>query len=377
MTTQKLTGDLQPRETRGPSTHEVSSTILETQWDQFSRDGFLHLGQVLDGDAIDRLTARADDLAHGRIVNSAVQMQLDTGGTYDSLPEAVDSFEQGTRLYRKIQGLEFDETFSPLVRSPLFFEVCARMYGPQTPISIFRAMVMNKPAGLGTLLPWHQDGGDVWALDREPLVTIWIALDPATLRNGCMQAVRGSHRLGLLSQYGATVSEDDVAAHVRDEDIVSLEVPAGHAVLMHNWLVHRSGVNPSTVPRRAVTICYLDGRTRRTQTGELLPIVAGSVEPTPPVYVDYLQNELKTATRSGAESAEYAQSLEATLLEVRASQTQAEQYAQSLEADRARLENALAHAAPHENSSPAVTPGFTERVARGALRRIRAGAHKR
>ena len=168
---------------------------------------------MLTASEVKALCQRADDLALGRIVNANVQMQLDTGGIYEDLPGAVAAFDEGTTAYRKIQGLEADEHFLALLRHPVFREVCARIYGAHSPVSIFRAMVMNKPAEQGTVLPWHQDGGDVWALDRDPLVTTWVALDRATTANGCVEIIPGSHRLGLLSTYGSTVSEADVARY--------------------------------------------------------------------------------------------------------------------------------------------------------------------
>jgi polysaccharide pyruvyl transferase WcaK-like protein len=287
--------------------------IADEQWDQFARDGFMHLGQVLDDDEVDRLKQRADDLAMGRVQNEHVEMQLDTGGAYEELPETVAAFDEGTRMYRKIQGLEMDEAFAPLIRHPRFLEVCARIYGPHVPLSIFRAMVMNKPAGQGTNLPWHQDGGDVWALDREPLVTIWVALDSATKANGCMDAVRGSQRGGLLSNYGSTLSEEDAAEHCPEDRVVALEVPAGHAVLMHNWLIHRSGLNPSPDPRRAVTICYLDGRTRSVLTGDHFPVVAGTIDSTPHKYIQELVAHTENLQTSFTRCEEYALSLRAAL----------------------------------------------------------------
>lgn len=287
--------------------------LTDEQWDRFARDGFMHLGQVLGAEEIGGLTQRADDLAMGRVHNEHVKLQLDTGGAYEELPQEVEAFEEGTTMYRKIQGLEMDDVFTPLIRHPRFLEVCARVYGPHVPLSIFRAMVMNKPAGQGTTLPWHQDGGDVWALDREPLVTIWVALDGATTANGCMDAVRGSHRLGLLSNYGSTLSEEHAAEHCPPEQVVPLEVPAGHAVLMHNWLIHRSGVNPSPDPRRAVTICYLDGRTRSVLTGDRFPVIAGTVDAAPYPYMRELLAHSENLQASFKQCEEYATSLKAEL----------------------------------------------------------------
>jgi ectoine hydroxylase-related dioxygenase (phytanoyl-CoA dioxygenase family) len=330
-----------------------SRTIPDDQWDRFSRDGFLHLGQVLEPAEVEALAQRADDLAMGRVENEHVQMQLDTGGAYEALPGAVRTFEAGTRMYRKIQGLEMDDLFVPLIRHQRFFEACAHIYGPHVPLSIFRAMVMNKPAGQGTHLPWHQDGGDVWALDREPLVTIWIALDGATTANGCMEAVRGSHQLGLLSDYGSTVSEEHAAVHCPPDRVVPLEVAAGHAVLLHNWLIHRSGINPSPMPRRAVTICYLDGRTRSIQTGDHFPLVAGSVDHASHPYVAALESQVLELSESAAASAEYARSLATTLDAVRASHAEAEEYARSLAGERARLAAELAATTAPVPSAPA------------------------
>lgn len=93
---------------------------------------------------------------------------------------------------------------------------------------------MAKPSndlGGGTPLPWHQDGGDWWALDRDPLVFVWTALTAASKENGAVQVVRGSHKMGLLSRRGHTLSSDDVAAvcEAHPERVVDVELPAGHA----------------------------------------------------------------------------------------------------------------------------------------------------
>jgi ectoine hydroxylase-related dioxygenase (phytanoyl-CoA dioxygenase family) len=345
--------------------------LTEEQWAGFHRDGFLHLGQVLSEDEVERLKQRADELAAGRVRNEHVLLQQDTGGAYEDLPEAVEQLGGSTRLYRKIQGLEYDDEFVHLVRHPRFFEVCARIYGPHVPLSVFRAMVMNKPAGQGTVLPWHQDGGDVWGLDREPLVTIWTALDPATTENGCMECVRGSHSLGLLTDFGSTLSEEHVAEHCAPESVVPLEVPAGHAVLMHNWLIHRSGVNPSAMSRRAVTICYLDGRTRTVHTGTHLPVVAGAVNPAPPPYVRELAAHAENLSQSASDREVYALSLKAELEKVRA-----ELDAAHVEVERLRKRGArMQRRARQAELAAARRPSFVNRgrrMSRRVRRRVRA-----
>ena len=151
---------------------------------------------------------------------------------------------------------------------PLFRHICARVYGPHSPIAVYRAMVMSKPAsdlGGGTPLPWHQDGGDWWALDRDPLAFVWLALSPATKENGAVQVVRGSHKRGLLSKRGHTLSAERVAELVdgaAEGEVVDVELKPGQAFLCHNWTVHRSGVNTSANARRGFSVNFIDARTR-------------------------------------------------------------------------------------------------------------------
>lgn len=315
----------------------ISSMIDQDAWHRYNAEGYLDLGCLLNATEEANLRQRADDIAAGRLENSSIRLQLDTGGSYDNLAPIVQRFDAGTTRYRKIQGLETDEHFGALLRKPLFAEVCAHEYGPHTPISVFRAMIMNKPAELGTILPWHQDGGDVWALDRDPLVTIWVALDRADETNGCVEVVVGSHRLGLLSRYGSTISDDDAAHHCRPELVRPLVVEPGHAVLMHNWLIHRSGVNPSTAPRRAFTACLMDGRTRGLLTGQLYPLVFDGNGVVPFPWLDQLAHDVEAHRSSFERAEEYAKSLLHTNDLLRASAETTATYARSLELEVAKL----------------------------------------
>lgn len=103
-----------------------------------------------------------------------------------------------------------------------------------------------------------------WALDRDPLCFVWIALTPATRENGAVQAVRGSHARGLLSLRGHTLSPEAIAEVVdaHPGDVVDLELAPGEAVLCHNFLVHRSSTNTTNTARRGFSVNYIDARTR-------------------------------------------------------------------------------------------------------------------
>ncbi len=252
--------------------------ITDEQWCEYFKNGYLRLGKVMSEQELEQMRQRIDDIMLGKanINYDRLLMQLDgETGRYEDLPAQTLGFKGPTLAYRKIQNLEYDPVFLRYMQKPIFREICATVYGAHAPIACYRAMFMNKPAQKGTILPWHQDAGLQWGLDRDPVVTIWTALDPATKQNGCVRVVPGSHRLGLLSEWGHTITPEQEAMYCPEEKVVYLEAEAGEAILLHNWLLHGSGVNAIDIPRRAFSVCYMDGRTRRLSDGGTFPIIFG------------------------------------------------------------------------------------------------------
>ena len=117
---------------------------------------------------------------------------------------------------------------------------------------------------------------------------------------------------------------------------MELPVEAGHAVLMHNWLLHRSGVNPSPSPRRAFTCCYLDGRTRNQLTGDTFPPIWGTVLDDPPAFLVHLRHENRVLRESHASVEEYVVSLVEENRTLQAAIEDATTYARTLEAELTR-----------------------------------------
>jgi polysaccharide pyruvyl transferase WcaK-like protein len=315
--------------------------LTEEQWQEFDQQGYLLLGRILDQSRLAALRRRIDEIMFGQVRYPTLQMQLDTGGRYEDLPEPAAGLIDRTLAYRKVQGLEADPLVLDLVRHEVFRETCARAYGRHASISIFRAMLMNKPAGKGTHLPWHQNAGDVWTLDRDPLITSWIALDPATRLNGCVQVVPGSHRLGLLSRNGSTLSAADVETHCPNAAVVHLEIEAGEGILLHNWLLHRSGINETDMPLRALSACYMDGRTLNTVTGTRYPIVFGEHEEVD-LALPFLRAMKAERSQAAVEAQRYAESLLEDNQRRELMRREAERYAISLEQELERMRSIAA-----------------------------------
>jgi len=80
------------------------------------------------------------------------------------------------------------------------------------------------------------------------------------------QVVRRSHKKGVLNMdhHSAFLNDEHVKDHCDTGEVVNMNLKAGQVALLHNWTIHRSGVNSSKngLARRAFSVNYMDGRTR-------------------------------------------------------------------------------------------------------------------
>ncbi len=255
----------------------MREALTDAEWSRFKTDGYIRLGQVLDVQELAAIQQRIDDIMMGtaNVDYSRMLMQLDSiPGVSDNPGPQTNGHKLATLAYRKIQDLEYDAQFLLLMQRPLFRHICTRAYGLGKRVASYRAMFMNKPAREGTDLVWHQDR---WtALDRDPLITIWTALDPATVDNGCMWVTPGRHHTLINPEHGSGfLTEEQADQLVKETEPVPLALAAGEAVLLHNHLPHRSGVNSTDIARRAFSACYMDADTVSRENRDYYPVLFG------------------------------------------------------------------------------------------------------
>ena len=235
---------------------------LEAALTHLAAHGWARLGRLLDDDRCAALRAAADDLMLGRAPRDGIFFQHDAPtGAYDDL-----AYGQGwvgpSLSYRKIEKLERVAAFRAWIEDPIVERVArARIPGD---IALYRAVLWTKSGAGGVELPWHQDGGRFWGVDRQPELTVWTALDDAPVEAGCVEVIDGSHAGGLATAEGGTIPPEltaPVEARARP-----LPVRAGEVLLLHNLVWHRSRRNTTGAPRRALSACYMSAATRCTRT---------------------------------------------------------------------------------------------------------------
>ncbi len=165
-----------------------------------------------------------------------------------------------------------------LGRNPALLDAVEDIIGPDI-LMWDCAYIIKKPDGKG-FVSWHQDL-TYWGLDRDDLVTAWVALTPATPESGCMKMAPGSHRAGRMA-HTDTHAEDNIlhrGQEVRGADLsraVDVVLAPGQASLHHGWVLHGSGPNTSGDRRIGLSFQYAATSMRQTvDEGESATLVRG------------------------------------------------------------------------------------------------------
>ena len=140
-----------------------------------------------------------------------------------------------------------------------------------------------KPPGTGRPIAWHQDSWyfrkiyaprDAESLEDTSIGT-WLAVDDATVENGCLWVLPGSHKRGIAEHDEIPEAEElpvrhRVAVSESDEkQAVPVVVTRGSAVFSNNALLHRSTPNLSETFRRAYVVHYLTSTIRHADPARL------------------------------------------------------------------------------------------------------------
>ncbi|WP_051796560.1 phytanoyl-CoA dioxygenase family protein [Streptomyces sp. NRRL S-87] len=248
--------------------------MVDTASRDIRENGFTRLPGLATGDALARLrraVGRIEELAADRTASGG-EFVLEAPGV-----GGWAAWQQGTgalkgvlrsadRIHEHVPEFDAVQRALGLAEGPV-----ARGIG--APGELVNAFLWAKPPVVGSAKPWHQDiafAPPGFSSDEFGIVTIWIALEPATTRNGCLEFIPGSHVLGLFPHSGdrerlpgeaplAKAVEPHIAeVHLpRTAAPVAVPLDPGSAVMFDGTVVHRSAPNTTaSEPRTAVSFVY-------------------------------------------------------------------------------------------------------------------------
>lgn len=164
-------------------------------------------------------------------------------------------------------------SFAGLIRHPRFIEAVSRIIGPD--ILVWSCGFFIKEADSRSFVSWHQDL-NYWGLDGDREVTAWFALTPATVENGCMRFVPGSHRrrdvphVDKFAPDNLLTRGQEIAVEVDEASAVDVLLRAGQASFHHGHLFHASGPNRTSARRLGVAIRFVAPSMRQVSGDRLL-----------------------------------------------------------------------------------------------------------
>jgi ectoine hydroxylase-related dioxygenase (phytanoyl-CoA dioxygenase family) len=222
-----------------------SVSLTDAQVARFEEQGFLEL---------DRLTSEAEVVA----LQSVYDRLFEPGAgiaARDRIELAADG-EGGPSLPQILNP----DRYAPELLQTIAFRNASNIAGQILGDSVqYMGMhAIRKPPHHGAETPWHQDEAYWDPAWEHRAISVWMPLQRATLGNGCMQFVAGSHRRHVQAHRLINASSDGLV--ITDPGSVCLAVacplPAGGATIHAGRTLHYAGPNRSDQPRRALIMAF-------------------------------------------------------------------------------------------------------------------------
>jgi phytanoyl-CoA hydroxylase len=241
----------------------MNHRLTETELVRFVEDGYVLRRDVFDRDELDAITSACEALVR-RVVANREENRRSFGSYVFDRDDELDvtiKWEGDTDV---VHGLEPFAHLSPeLERWALdarFVDPMVDMVGDDHPMLFTEKLNLKRPRH-GGINPFHQDFPywDGLADDATRVATAMLFLDDATLGNGTLQVVPGSHRDGMwpTRRDGDPFGNLEIDPSVTEgRPTVPIEVDAGAIVFFGPFLVHTSAPNRSDDERRSLLYSY-------------------------------------------------------------------------------------------------------------------------
>lgn len=156
-----------------------------------------------------------------------------------------------------------NDTYGLLTKSRRMVDSVNQLLDGEAPVCHFHSKLMQKEPKIGGAWEWHQDYG-YWYKNEfllpDQMMSVMIAITEANKANGCLQVIKGTHKMGRIEhgfageQVGASQHYVDLALKTMEH--IYVELKPGDALFFHSNLLHRSEANLSDKARWSLISCY-------------------------------------------------------------------------------------------------------------------------
>lgn len=217
--------------------------LSPAQIDFFQQNGYLAIESILHPEELAQYVELYDQFLDGTIDTGSNRSDLGQGLGTDTTREAITQ-------------IMWPSDFAPLTEMPYHQRATSIAQGLLGPDIIMDFdMMINKAPQTNTPTPWHQDAAYWVDMPDKRALSIWLALDEATLENGCMWYVPGSHLKGLRAHRSAAKG-GALVCEASEAEGIAVPLKPGSCVLHHGGTLHYSRGNSTDGPRRALIINF-------------------------------------------------------------------------------------------------------------------------
>lgn len=228
--------------------------LSNEQLEYFEEFGYLANVKILEEDQVDILRKELDEITNPKHPGHDLFYEFHSNQSTD--PDTV--------LFHSLGHWRIADGFHDALWNPAFVKPASQLLGDKA-IRMWHDQLFCKPAGHGGVVAWHQDYS-YW-IRTAPMqhLTCWIGLDDASVENGCLNYIPGSHRWGLLNRLELGGEMEAIFEQLKDEQQaqikpVPMELKKGHACFHHPLMLHGSFANKSERSRRAMVLnVFADG----------------------------------------------------------------------------------------------------------------------
>ncbi len=220
--------------------------LTKEQLQSYKHDGYLILPYFLNQEEVREIKSEATKICRGAYQIPGISKS--------------DENETDEQCLAKYLCIHMPHKVSPImekyVRHPKIAEALSELISPN--VKCMQSMLFIKPPGFPGQA-YHQDERYIPTEDRS-LTGVWMAIDEATIRNGCLWVIPGTHKDALYSWAPHDNPEYDGADETQDiprSKEIPVEIPSGGAVFFNGFLLHSSLKNRSSIYRRVLVNHYM------------------------------------------------------------------------------------------------------------------------
>jgi len=255
----------------------MKTDVTQQQLEEYQENGFIIIEDFLSEDELASWREMVDEAVAQR-----GNRKLADGSMEDGEDEYYDNvFVQRINLWQDHQG----------IREIILNEKLGKMAATLAGVDGIRVWhdqaLIKQPYGNPT--GWHLDN-PYWSFHTQHSLSIWVALDDATLENGCLYFLPGTHKL-------ATFDNVDIGANIgglfevypewRNIEPVPAVMKAGSCSFHNGLTAHGAGANMTPHPRRAMSCAFMpDGSVFNGQQNILTDKQIAALEEGQPIQLD-------------------------------------------------------------------------------------------